>query len=103
MIGKSFLDDLRRAVREFRRWVADARRLKLKGSLEIKLTTFVGLTIVCIDPESSDAQLVLTPSIAGKPLSADRPHFLLSRKRQPAEFAYYWDAYHDLFRRSTAI
>jgi hypothetical protein len=102
-VGPNYLKDLRQSVRLFRTWLTEMTNDKLKGTLDIRCTTFVPLTIVCVDPESSDAQLVVTPNVLGRPLGVERPHFWLSRKYQPAVFAYYWDSYHDLFRRAKTI
>lgn len=103
LIGASYLDDLKKSVSHFESWLREARKRRLRGNLEIKMTNFIALTVGCIDPDSSEAQMVLTPVIIGKPLSADRPHFWLARSRQAAAFSYYWDTYQDLFRRGTPI
>jgi hypothetical protein len=102
-VGEHFLKDLAKSVQSFRTWRSELKKRKLKGTLDIRCTSFVPLTIVCVDPESSDAQLVVTPIVLGRPLGVERPHFWLSRRYQPAVFAYYWDSYHDLFRRARAI
>lgn len=102
-VGPDFLHDLQKSVRSFRAWLSEAARLKLKGSLEIHRAPFVALSVTCIDPEASGGQLIITPAIVGKPISADRPHFWVSRRRQPAVFAYYWDTYHELFKRSPPL
>jgi hypothetical protein len=68
-----------------------------------RLAPFIALTVLGIDADSSTGQLVVTPAILGRPLSAERPHFWLTRARQPEVFCYYWDTYQDLFRRSSSI
>jgi hypothetical protein len=97
-VGASYLEHLSRSVQAFRSWQAEGARLKLEeGQLDIRRASFVALTVLAIDPDSPGGQIVLTPAIWGRPLSAERPHFWLSRGRQPGVFAYYWDTYHDLF------
>lgn len=103
LVGETFLDDLQDSIRHFQNWLLEAKKEKLKGTLEVRRAPFIALTVNCIDPESSNGQLVVTPHILGKPLSAERPHVWLSRRRNPAVFSYYWDSYHDLFRRSVPL
>lgn len=103
LVGPTFLTDLKAAESVFAGWLRESKRKRLAGTLEVATTAFVGVTVVCVDPEGSNALLVLTPSIVGKPLSAERPHVVLTRSGQPVEFSYYWDAYQDLFRRATRL
>jgi hypothetical protein len=103
LVGKAYLDDLNESVRTFRTWLSEARRLRLKGTLEIKRAPFVTLSVMSVDHDTADGQLVITPTISGKPLSAERPHFWLSKRRHPKVFDYYWDTYEDLFKRSAPL
>ena len=103
LVGPTFLTDLKKAELAFSGWLRQAKRERLKGRLVVARTPFVGVTVVCVDPEAHDAVLVLTPSIVGKPLSAERPHVVLTRSGQPAAFSYYWYAYQDLFNRSKPL
>jgi TIR domain len=97
-IDGSHLKDLRNSVAKFRSWQAAAKRLRLGPTqLDIRKAPFIALTVLAIDTDSVNAQIVLTPTIWGKHLSPDRPHVCLSRRRQPAVFAYYWNTYYDLF------
>jgi len=98
LVGETYLDDLNRSVKNFRKWLEDAKKQKLKGHLEIKLAHFVALTITCIDPKLADGQMVVVPSVPKKPHSADRPQVWLSKRHHSPEFSYYWVAYEDLFR-----
>ncbi len=103
VVAESFLKDLHESIRHFKEWTAEARRRGLQNRFEVRRAPFVALSITCIDPDSSEAQLVLVPTIVGKPLKAERPHVLLSRRRQPEVFSYYWETYRELFRRSPPI
>ena len=98
LVGETYLVDLNHSVMNFRKWLRDAKKQKLKGRLEIKLAHFVALTITCIDPKLADGQMVIVPSVPKKPHSADRPQVWLSNRLHKAEFSYYWVAYEDLFR-----
>ena len=102
-VGENFLKDLRESVQLFRTWPNQMRKKQLKGTLDVRCTTFIPLTIVCVDSETIDGQLIVTPNVPGRPLGVERPHFWVSRRYQPAVFAHYWDSYHDLFRRGKSI
>lgn len=98
LMGDTFLKDLKRSKKIFQTWILEAKKAKLKGTLDIRTTQFVNLTVLCIDPTTDDGQLVLTPSIIGKPHAPERPHFWISRRRQTSVFSYYWNTYYnDLF------
>lgn len=103
VVGPAFLQDLKQSVRVFRAWLAEARRLKLKGTLEIRRAPFIALTLTCVDHDTDGGQLVITPTIAGRPLGAERPQFWLSKRRHAKVFTYYWDTYDDLFKRSVSL
>lgn len=102
-VGASYLDDLRQSVREFGALIRLARNRKIAGKLDVRIAPFVSVTMVCVDAESSDAQLVITPVIHGRALSAERPHFWLSRRRQPLVFSHYLNTYEDVFRRARPL
>ncbi len=103
LVGSDYLTDLQRSTRNFWGWIAEAKKQKLEGQLSIRLASFIALNVLGVDADTSNGQLVVTPAIFRKPLSVDRPHFWLSRARQPEVFCYYWDSYQELFRRSTPI
>lgn len=103
LIASSYLDDLKKSVAHFESWKRDARKRMLRGKLEIRMTDFIALTIGCIDPDSNEAQMVLTPVIFGKAVSAERPHFWLTKSRQATAFSYYWDTYQEMFRRGVSL
>jgi hypothetical protein len=102
-VGDTYLTDLTKAVARFKEWRKRAKREGVLDRLEIKQTTFVPHSLTAIDPESAEAVLALTPAVLKKPLSAERPQLVLSRRHQPAVFSYYWDSYKDLFRRGSPL
>ncbi len=104
LVGESYLMDLDKSVKNFRSWLKEGKRLKLKKSqLDIRKTAFFAQTVLAIDPDSAAGEIVITPTIHGGQLSALRPHFCLSKARQPEEFAYYWHTYLDVFKRAAPL
>jgi len=103
LVGANYHKDLAEAIASFARWKREAKRRRVGNRLEIKSGYFVSTTVVCVDAESSEAKLVVTPVIFGRPLSSDRPHMILTRRRQPNAFSYYWDIYKEFFDRAPTL
>jgi hypothetical protein len=102
VIDPNYLKDLRFAVRRFKALQRRVER-EAKGVLEIKVSPFISNSIAAVDPDSPDALLVVTPIVPGKPISGERPHFIVTKREHDAIFGHYWQTYLTLFLRGTKI
>jgi hypothetical protein len=99
-----YLQDLPRSIAAFLAWKKEGTKRGIRREqLIIGRDRSFGLTVLAIDPDSRHGQMVLTPTIWGRPESPARPHFWLSRSRHKAVFEYYWDTYRGLFKRATPV
>jgi hypothetical protein len=104
LIEAKYLNDFHQSIQTFHSWKLAVKKRKLKEKqLDIRMAPFVALTVLAIDPDTNGGQIVLTPAIWGRSISAERPHFWLSKAWQGGVFAYYWDTYWELFKRATPI
>ncbi len=92
VVGSDYERHLKRSLKVFKSWVNDARERRL--SFKAYLTAFVPVTIAFVDPQTDAGYMVLTPIIY-KPLSEERPHFVVGKKQHADVFDYYWHAYWD--------
>lgn len=99
MFVNEFKRHLRTSSQELKRWIGEARRLKL--NLNVLVTDFVPTTAVFVDPERASGYMVLTP-ITYKAIPTERPHFIVGRKQNSAVFGYYWYAYFDRIRTNSS-
>ena len=94
VIGPDYGRHLKHSTSVFKSWAARARKEKL--DLIIKVTDFVPVTTTFVDPNENDGFLVLTP-VMYKPLSSERPHFVLTKTADSSIFDYYWNSFWDRF------
>lgn len=101
VVGEDYKRDLTKSVRIFKQWVRLARDQSL--SLEVRVTKLVTTSITAVDPDESGT-LVITPVVFGRPISGDRPHFVLSKAGNGDAFMHYWATYRNQFsQRSKSV
>jgi hypothetical protein len=103
LVGETYIKDLHKSVENFRKWLKEAKTLKSKRRLDIRKTEFFPQTVLAIDPNSQAGEIVITPTIHGKHLPGERPHFWLSKARHPEIFAHFWPTYEDVFKRAKPL
>jgi hypothetical protein len=94
--AERYAADLEHSVKVFNEWVEAAKRRKVKGTLDVRKTIIVPLTITFIDPEDKSGRLVFNP-VVFDPISDLRPCYLLTKNDHRDIFDYYWTAYRDVF------
>lgn len=102
-VGPQFEKDLTRSVRGFREWLVLARDRGLHRRLDIRVTKLVTTGLVCVDPETPRGTVVVTPIVFGKPISGERPHFVLSKGDNIRAFDHYWETYRNEFGRGESL
>jgi len=103
VVGTKFCDDLCASIRLFKRWKARLRKAGIGSRLDIRVTKLVTTTVTALDPSLNKGLIVLTPVVFGKPISGERPHFVISRTAHRTIFDHYWETYWDVFQRARSI
>ena len=67
------------------------------------MTKLVTASIICVDPERQNGTLVLTPVVFGKPISGERPHFVVTKTDNVRVFDHYWETYRNEFARGRSV
>lgn len=88
--------DLDYSIRVLKEWVETAKSIKLRGTLDVRKTVMVPLTITFIDMEDKLGRLLFNP-VVYQGISDWRPCYLISKKRHPDVFNYYWTVYKEVF------
>lgn len=103
VVGQKYHDDLHNAIRTFQRWKKILGREGIASRVDIRVTKLVTTSLTVIDPGDETGTLVVIPVVFGKPISAERPHFAISRGDHKTIFNHYWETYRDVFDRARSI
>lgn len=97
VVGDQFKQSIAASTTTFRRWNKEAD----KGGLDFnaKLTHFVPVSIIFMDPDESFGVMVITP-VVFEHIAEKRPHFVIGKRENEPVFSYYWDSYKARFNSS---
>lgn len=93
-----FSKQLDTAIKEFKKWIEDAKHHSPQLDLKIKKVDLVTVSLLFIDAEDMENARVLVVPVPWRVSGKDRPCFLISKKQHPYVFSTYYRKYNKLFK-----